>query len=159
MNSDNFKKIVYGTAVLSLVSVIYFGLMRKTSNGDSATKRLATFLGIKSSSPLSVDVSNQKDLNIDSTEQNTNKAESSDAKNESAPTSDKAASLYTVKEGDTYGCIAEKYYGSFEHWTDIYNLNARYGRGFSEYYLHVDAVLELPAISAENLKPATKLCS
>jgi len=159
MNSDNFKKIIYGVAALSLVSVIYFGLMKKSSNGDSATKRLATFLGIKSNSPLSVDVSNQKDLNIDSTDKSSDEAKSSDAKSESTPTTGKSASLYTVKEGDTYGCIAEKYYGSFEHWVDIYNSNARYGRGFSEYHLYVDAVLEMPAISAENLKPQTKLCS
>ena len=64
-----------------------------------------------------------------------------------------------VKDGDTYGCIAEKYYGSFEHWVDIMNSNPVHTDGFSEYELHVGAQLVLPAITADRLKPASALCS
>ena len=71
---------------------------------------------------------------------------------------DKTGTVYTVKEGDTYGCIAEKYYGSYEHYVDIMAANPVRDYGFGEYGLFVDAQLVLPAISAGNLKPATSLC-
>lgn len=71
---------------------------------------------------------------------------------------DAAAATYTVKAGDTYGCIAEKYYGSFEHYTDIMAANPVYDYGFTEYGLFEGAVLQLPAIKAENKKPASSIC-
>jgi LysM repeat protein len=71
---------------------------------------------------------------------------------------DKAETIYTVKEGDTYGCISEKYYGSFEHWPDIINANPN-TVGFGEYELHVGARIVLPAIPAGSLRPASTLCS
>jgi len=70
----------------------------------------------------------------------------------------KAESVYTVKDGDTYGCIAEKYYGSFEHFMDIMSANPVADNGFGEYSLFVGAKLTLPAIAKENLKPASSLC-
>jgi nucleoid-associated protein YgaU len=72
--------------------------------------------------------------------------------------SGKAASTYVVKEGDTYGCIAEKYYGSYEHYSDIMASNSITQQGFGEYSLYVGATLVLPAIAKENLKPASSLC-
>lgn len=71
---------------------------------------------------------------------------------------DKAETVYTVKEGDTYGCIAEKYYGSFEHFTDVMNVNPVNTVGFTEYGLFVGAKITLPAIKAADLKPASNLC-
>jgi len=73
-------------------------------------------------------------------------------------TGDRAQTIYTVKEGDTYGCIAEKYYGSFEHYTEIMAANPLYATGFGEYSLFVEAKLVLPAIASTNLKPASSLC-
>jgi nucleoid-associated protein YgaU len=71
---------------------------------------------------------------------------------------DKPETVYIVQEGDTYGCIAEKYYGSFEHWVDIMAVNPVGTVGFTEYGLHVGAKIVLPAISAPNLKPVSSLC-
>lgn len=70
----------------------------------------------------------------------------------------KPQALYTVKEGDTYGCIAEKYYGSFEHFTDIMASNPSDQVGFGEKRLFVDAQLILPAVSASELKLPSSLC-
>lgn len=67
----------------------------------------------------------------------------------------KPASTYTVKEGDTYGCIAEKYYGSYEYWPKIVAANT--GIGFEEYRLFVGAQVQLPP--SDGSKPATTLCS
>lgn len=70
----------------------------------------------------------------------------------------KPASTHTVEAGDTYGCIAEKYYGSFDQWQLIYNANAGYP-GFSEYGLDVGAQLVLPAVDAANVRAQTHICS
>lgn len=67
----------------------------------------------------------------------------------------KPASTYVVKEGDTYGCIAEKYYGSYEYWPELVALNQ--GFGFEERRLFVGANIQLPAITVT--KPVTSLCS
>lgn len=75
-----------------------------------------------------------------------------------ATVSDKTETIYTVKEGDTYGCIAEKYYGSFEHFVDIMASNPVDQMGFGERTLFVDAQLVLPAIAGSDLKPTSALC-
>ncbi len=69
----------------------------------------------------------------------------------------KAAGSYTVKDGDTYGCIAEKYYGSYEMWPQVYAQNAGYP-GFEEFHLDVGAKLQMPAVSAAESLPKTSLC-
>lgn len=71
----------------------------------------------------------------------------------------KPASDYVVKDGDTYGCIAEKYYGGFGQYSDVMNTNsASIVPGYAEYHLDVGAKIQLPAVSADNLSPATSLC-
>lgn len=152
MDSSLFKKITYGIVLISLFGVIYLAFFK-----DDSTSKNADFLGIKNSSENN-DISNQQELNIDGS----NEDKKSDENNESSDSEDTKVNktgFYTVKEGDTYGCIAEIYYGSFEHWTDILNANIRYGNGYSEHELHVGAVLEMPEISKDILKPASKLCS
>lgn len=159
MKAKDFKKVLYAVCVIALVTVGYLSFIRKNQVGDSATDRNAKFLGLKNI-VNDTKVDNQKDLSIDDTDNNSNKTDSpgdSDIEKTSNPTTSKSTALYAVKEGDTYGCIAESYYGSYEHWPDILNANSNYGNGFSEYGLHVGAILELPAI--ETLKPASKLCS
>ncbi len=69
----------------------------------------------------------------------------------------KAAGSYTVKAGDTYGCIAEHYYGSYDQWPKVYNANAGWP-GFNEYDLAVGASLQMPAVSAAEALPKTDLC-
>lgn len=71
----------------------------------------------------------------------------------------KVASDYVVKDGDTYGCIAEKYYGGFGQYADVMSANSSSAvPGYAEYHLDVGAKIQLPAVSAENLSPATSLC-
>jgi LysM repeat protein len=70
----------------------------------------------------------------------------------------RAATSYTVKSGDTYGCIAEKYYGSFEHFQEVMTANPVNDVGFGEYSLFEGAVLSLPAMSASEVKPASTIC-
>lgn len=70
----------------------------------------------------------------------------------------KPQTTYVVKEGDTYGCIAEKYYGSFEHFSDVMHANPVSDQGFGEYSLYVGAQLVLPAVAKSDLKPASTLC-
>jgi nucleoid-associated protein YgaU len=74
------------------------------------------------------------------------------------PGTDKPETVYTVVEGDTYACIAEKYYGSLEHYVEIMASNPIYNVGFGEYSLHVGAQIVLPAIKASDLKPASSAC-
>lgn len=69
----------------------------------------------------------------------------------------KPAGTYTVKEGDTYGCIAEKYYGSYDQWPKVYSMNAG-PVGYDEYYLAVGAKLQMPAVSGAEVLPKTSLC-
>jgi hypothetical protein len=152
MDSNLFKKITYGIVLVGLLGVIYFAFFK-----DDSTSKNADFLGLKNTSE-NKDISNQQDLNIDGSEED-NKSDENNESNGSEQAADKRAGFYTVKEGDTYGCIAESYYGSYEHWTDVLNTNIRYGNGYSEHELHVGAVLEMPEISKDNLKPASKLCS
>ena len=69
----------------------------------------------------------------------------------------KPAGTYTVKDGDTYGCIAENYYGSYDQWSRVFNANAG-GAGYGEYDLAVGGGLTLPAVNAEEALPKTILC-
>ncbi len=64
---------------------------------------------------------------------------------------------HVVEAGDTYGCIAEEYYGSFEYWPLIEAANASSGVGFQELELHIGNRLILPATTDQ--KPASSLCS
>ena len=72
---------------------------------------------------------------------------------------DKAAGEYVVKDGDTYGCIAEKYYGSYGQYQTVMDANfADSAPGYGEYHLDVGAKVILPAVSGANMTPATSLC-
>lgn len=159
MQASDFKKITYALAIIFVLITAYLAFVRKLPGGDSPSLRNAKFLGLKTIS-VQNNISNQKDLSIDG-ESNTEStpAKESNTSKVAEPSGDVRNGFYTVKEGDTYGCIAEKYYGSYEHWPDILNANANYGNGFAEYGLHVGAVLEMPAISSSNLKPKSNLCS
>ena len=111
----------------------------------------------------------KSDTNKSSTSSNnsTDQAQSSDTTSTTTPaatevqtttsTGAKATGTYVVKEGDTYGCIAEKYYGSYEQWPKVYAANSAYP-GYEEYHLNVGAVVLLPAVSAAEVLSQTSVC-
>lgn len=160
MNLNTFKKLVFIPTVLLICLISYLAFIRNTS-GDTSTTRNAAFLGLKSTDSA-IGASNQDKLSIDdssSESTNTNASDKKDSNNIGGSNNAEIPKFYTVKEGDTYGCIAEKNYGSYEHWPEILSANIIYGHGYSEIELHVGAVVELPEILKENLKPASNLCS
>lgn len=161
MDSSLFKKLAYFTTALVLAVVAYLAFIRNDNDTDTASSRNGSFLGLKST-PGSNEIDNQNDLDIDDIaegEEESSEESGDQTTDQQELGEDKEASLYTVKEGDTYGCIAEAYYGSYEHWVDILNANIIYGEGYSERELHVGAVIEMPAIPAAQQKPASNLCS
>lgn len=157
MTDNKFKKITFAFATIVVILIAYLAFVRDTGS-DSATLRNADFLNIKSSTSAE-SVSNQNKLSIDSDGTESTSDKPGDKTSSITTNKETKPKFYTVKEGDTYGCIAEKYYGSYEHWPDILNANIVYGSGYSEHELHVGAIIELPEILAENLKPSSKLCS
>ena len=159
METSKFKKIIYIVTAIAIIAVSYLAFFRINQGDDSATSRSANFLGLKTGAKTESDVSNQKELTIDSNSYSETNNVKDGVQSTTSSATGKVPGFYTVKDGDTYGCIAEANYGSYEHWQDILNVNSGYGQGFGEYQLHVGAVLELPAITAVNLKPASKLCS
>ena len=62
---------------------------------------------------------------------------------------------YTVVSGDTYACIAERFYGNYRVWPEIAALNQ--GRGFNERFLYVDAVLTMPELASA--QQTTSICN
>ncbi len=176
--------VVVGAGLVAYNAFLY----NNDNPDNSASSRIADFLSIDQARESSADSDagvevttptdqpaeeqqNQQPEAAENTTDNNQAAESDQSgaadeaeQNESEPSSlpdtgsGKAESVYTVKEGDTYGCIAEKYYGSYEHYVDIMAANPIYDLGFGEYSLFVDAKLVLPAIDAANQKPATSLC-
>ena len=92
----------------------------------------------------------------DTTANTVSGSQSSANKVENAPA--KSAGNYTVKSGDTYGCIAENYYGSYDQWPKIYAANGGYA-GYEEYGLDVGAKLTLPTVSASEVTAKTNLCN
>ncbi len=91
---------------------------------------------------------------------NSNKPNETPQQTETAPVGyadGKPAGTYEVKAGDTYGCIAEKYYGSYDQWQKVYDVNAGWP-GFDEYRLEVGAKLQMPAVSNAEILPKTNLC-
>lgn len=118
---------------------------------------MTSFVGSKDKKSADKDSKkDQKSTDKKTADKSSDKNSASSAKE--TETGVKSASTYTVKAGDTYGCIAENYYGSYEQWPTIYNANIGGGVGYGEYDLHVGAVLTLPAVAADQVKPASQLC-
>lgn len=105
--------------------------------------------------------SNNNDTSTESKQDNdtaTSDNTADKSQNSSATKADaKVAGTYTVMDGDTYGCIAEEYYGSYDQWQRVYDANAGWS-GFNEYDLAVGAKLQMPAVAANEVLPATQLC-
>ena len=163
MSNSKLFSLVARISVLSLlVPLLVSGSAGK--NGVAASK-LQKYLNIADSSinaDQGLHITEVKDgspSNYQESPQLTPTTSKEDSSKTSVEDSSKSASSYVVKDGDTYGCIAEKHYGSFEHYVDIMTANgAGVVPGYSDYQLNVDAPLVLPAIDAANLKPATHLC-
>lgn len=144
--------VALGATILAPLFVAITGL------GDSGSvSPIASYVGRTSATQTVNETINDDSKSSDktSTESSDKSSNGSSAAVESAGA--KAAGSYTVKDGDTYGCIAEKYYGSYEMWPQVYAQNAGYP-GFEEYHLDVGAKLQMPAVSAAESLPKTALC-
>lgn len=181
MIRKNVMSALLAAVATAVVLVAYNAFWQSSSNSQSATNRISSYLKLDTAAQESTGADTnvvgtdnaqaqvQTQPSQTSTEAGTSQSQDQSSTqpqsaNTSEPTtvstagSDKPETTYDVKEGDTYGCIAEKYYGSFEHYVDIMRVNPTSQRGFSERHLYVDAVLVLPAIAQANLKPASHLC-
>lgn len=167
------SKLFRWVAIACTSSLLLPLIIATTAGNDGkATQKLQQYLKIADSSvkdTAAVKLTEVKEGDKTPTDPNANQAAPTTNSNEPAkqPTTTtqtpagtaKPKSEYVVKEGDTYGCIAEKYYGSFEHYTDVMRANAAgVVPGYSEYRLNVGAKLQLPAVAAGDLKPASSLC-
>lgn len=175
MLRKNLMNILLGAAGVGAVLTGYNALVRNNDGADSATSKLTSYLNIDQvkqeaetnngtevviSEPSSNDTSTDTTAETPSTtDASTNAPDSTSTSTPAATGEAKAETTYVVKEGDTYGCIAEKYYGSYEHYVDVMAANPTNWDGFSERELHVGATLTLPAVAKENLKPISALCS
>lgn len=175
-----FMNGLMALAALGLVLTGYNAFVADSEDGHSATDHLASYLNLdvaKSTTPadetvVSTDttseasealpdesgVVSEQTATEDSTQTSETVVEAAPDQAATTQSGDKAEVVYEVKEGDTYGCIAENYYGSFEHWPDIMSVNPS-TKGYTEYELHVGAKITLPAVLAANLKPASDLCN
>ena len=178
MLRKNLINILLGLALVGAGLMVYSAFIAKSDDGRTASNYLAEYLDLdvatleKTEDQATNVVVDDKtgattpDVVVDNgtpTESNAmDSTKTEPTTTTTAPATvkagDKAKTMYTVKDGDTYGCIAEKYYGSYEHWTDVVSANPS-SDGFTEYELHVGAQIILPAVTTVNLKPASTLCS
>lgn len=140
----------------TLLLPIIVGLFNLSTNDANLTKYIKAGTASSLSKPADKKASDKKDEAKKDKDTKT-EANTKQKKKATATAGVKPASTYTVKAGDTYGCIAENYYGSFEQWPLVYGANAG-GAGYNEYDLAVGAKVQLPALTAAQVKPATNLC-
>lgn len=128
--------------------------------GNDVLDGFATDKQIESSNPVQNTEQSSQQPTKDSlqTSQKSAPTKGTETAQNTQPTQLKPESKYVVKQGDTYGCIAEKYYGSYDQWPTVYSANAGYD-GYGEYDLAVGASLVLPAIGSTQTLPVTKLCN
>ena len=144
-------------AVLASTLAIPVIVILTTSGGSNAVKqRLASYLG----GATNVSAQTNKDGSEESEMPETVMDKDTEASkpDESMKKEEGSEATYTVKEGDTYGCIAEKHYGSYDQWQKVYAANAGY-LGYDEYELHVGAKIVMPALANEEIKTETNLCN
>lgn len=180
MTEKNLFQTTLTTLGLTVLAPLFVGLTSIGAPNNMATNdTLKNYIGTAQTTNT-VDNKNNNDNNQSNTasngsdqsnQQNQNNAagennqannaanSSSNQSNSAAPANAaaKAAGTYVIKDGDTYGCIAEKYYGSYDQWQRVYNANAGYP-GFNEYDLAVGATLQMPAVSAAEVLPKTTVC-
>lgn len=165
------EESLFRTTLITLSATILGPLVVASTNAagtdDSAGDKLKNY--VAAAQQTTADKKDDKTADKkDDAEKNDAKSDES-AKNEDGKTADnkhaavpgnataKKAGSYTVKDGDTYGCIAEEYYGSYDQWTRVYDANAGWP-GFNEYDLAVGAKLQMPAVDASQVLPKTNLC-
>lgn len=175
MGKYSVTQILAGVAVVAGLLVAFNAFIGARTGDKTASSRISSYLNLSRTQQETAEVSDapnnvvvtpsgeqpsevQSQQNTDSTD-----SQPADTSEQTEPTAvtaegDKPASVYTVKEGDTYACIAEKYYGSYEHYKEVMASNPVNQTGFGEYQLHVGAQITLPAILASNLKPASSRC-
>ena len=146
---------LYDRVRLGLIATLLAPLLVMiTSTGDgetTASDRVASYI---SQTTLKKVVADKTVKTDDATKSDDRTDSEASASGMASP---KPAGTYVVKEGDTYGCIAERYYGSYDQWTNVYDLNAGWD-GFGEYHLAVGATLQMPAVTSDYLRQKTDLC-
>ncbi|MBP7760402.1 hypothetical protein KA093_01255 [Candidatus Saccharibacteria bacterium] len=164
------EKNIFRTALITLGSTIVAPLIVGATGlgltGDLSTNdRVKTYIA-SAHAQDNVAQSENKDNLLQTSADNSTATQSTPSKDEGQKDTPalvpvavgaKAAGTYTVKAGDTYGCIAENHYGSYEQWPKVYAANSMYP-GYEEYRLHVGAVVQLPAITVDEVRPVTDLC-
>ncbi len=172
--SDQFKTTL-GVLGATLLAPLFVASGNLGGGPGTVQEKLKNYVAAAAQSVVVKDDVKKDDTKADGTEKNEGKAaenNQSDADNQnktpasSTPpastratdnASAKKAGTYTVKAGDTYGCIAEKYYGSYEQWPRVYAANAGWP-GYEEYTLNVGAKLQMPAVEVRDVLPKTTLC-
>lgn len=172
MTRENIYNGLLGITVIAMLLTGYNALV-SSKDKTNPTAKLGSYLKLTQAKQESVDAENMV-AGTDNTSTGDVAAPTETTPSDSATTDQsqttkpvtapslpgsvsRTASTYVVKEGDTYGCIAEKYYGSFENWVNIDSANPD-TEGFLERRLFVGAALELPALTADQARPASTLC-
>lgn len=163
------EKSLFKTTLITLGATILapfvVGMTNIAGTSDSVSDKLQNYVTAARTTTIDKkDDANKDDKSTDTKASNEkdadNKESDNSSSNKAVPVGDattKSAGTYTVKEGDTYGCIAEKYYGSYDQWTRVYDVNAGWA-GFNEYDLAVGAQLQMPTVNADQVLPKTSLC-
>lgn len=137
--------------VATLLAPLLVMIVGAGDGETTASDRVASYITQTTSKKAVVDGTTKTDDAMKKDDQSTTKT------SVDGMASPKPAGSYVVKAGDTYGCIAEAYYGSYDQWTQVYDLNAGWD-GFSEYHLAVGATLQMPAVASDQLRLKTDLC-
>lgn len=166
MTEETLFRATLMTLGATIVGPLFVAATNIAGTPEGAREQLKSYVAAaeqtaneKKDTPDEKDVTDKKMSNEAKTGANQTKTDTPATPAASAQSAGaKTAGSYTVKAGDTYGCIAEKYYGSYDQWTRVYDRNSGWP-GFGEYDLAVGATLQMPAISTNEALPKTHLCS
>ncbi len=169
MTQSRLLRIVAIASAASLLLPLIIGL--STGEDGSTANKLAQYLQlsavrsnqrdgqVKTAEDSGVPASNLPGQSVGKSQSGTATQGGTAAASAAANKQAKAAGEYVVKQGDTYGCIAEKYYGSYEQYSRVMAANwADTAPGYGEFRLDVGAKVRLPAVSAAQMTPVTNVC-
>lgn len=167
------ERKMYNYTVIGLTSTILVPIAVAVFGITGSTAPISTVAANYVKNTVAKGSTSDKNTSTDNTQKSTNKKKATTSTKDAAKTNDKSTSsetaasqgrvaakpagMYTVKAGDTYGCIAEKYYGSYEMWPQVYQQNGGWP-GYTEYNLDVGAKLQMPALRKSTTFSPTHLC-
>lgn len=157
-----FKRAVGALVAMGFVPLLF--VLITSGGSDTIKQKVGRYLNSSNNSmnqskgDVTMEENHTEDNNkVSDPAENPQPSTEADSPGDTTTNTPSQASTYEVKPGDTYGCIAEKYYGSYDQWQKVFDANAGYS-GFAEYELHVGAKLTMPAISDAETTPKTNLC-